>query len=87
MKTKMKLALAMLVFGLVLAVFASFAIRAHGHAKLTIRDAASETQGLAQPSASASASASASTNVSASASVNASSTAALAASAASAPAK
>ncbi len=73
MKTKMKLALAMLVFGLVLAVFASFAIRAHGHAKLTIRDAASETQGHAQPSASAS--------------VNARSTAALAASAAPTPAK
>lgn len=69
MKTKLKLGLAMLMFGVVLAVFGSFAIRAHGHSKLTVRDAASETQSVAPTKASASAVA----NVNASANASASS--------------
>lgn len=59
MKTMMKLGLALIVFGLVMSVLGGLAIRAHGEAKLTVREsvgAASASSAVAPASASANAS-------------------------------
>lgn len=55
MKTMMKLGLALIIFGLVMSLLGSLAIRAHGESKLTVRDGASTT-GAAGSAVSASAS-------------------------------
>lgn len=51
MKTMMKLGLGLIAFGLVFAILASFAIRVHGEAKVTVRAAASVAAPAAVPSA------------------------------------
>lgn len=56
MKTMMKLGLAMIVFGVVLAILGSVAIRAQGEAKVTNKGSESTASSVSKASASASAS-------------------------------